>query len=174
MNKRISPKECEQLYIEYNTPAHVVRHCKAVCKVALTIAEKMNEKGYGFDLALIEGAALSHDVARVEEDHGSVGAEILEEHGFHDEAEIVKVHMRYDLNEFEKLNETDMVCLGDRLVKEDKYVGLDERIKYILDKAPQYIPGVREHILMTKDKTRVLLDKIEDYIGQSIDSLFEE
>ena len=174
MNRRISREECEQLYIENNTPAHVIRHCKAVCMVALTIAEKMNEHGSCFDLALIEGAALAHDVARVDEDHGSVGVRILEEHGYHDEAEIVKVHMMYNLNEFENLNETDMVCLGDRLVKEDRYVGLDERIKYILDKAPQYIPGVREHILETREKTRVLLDRISEYIGQSIESLFEE
>lgn len=173
MDKRISREECEELYKEYGTPAHVIGHCRAVCHVALTIAEKMNENGANLDLALIEGAALAHDVARVEDDHGGVGAKILEARGYYDEAAIVRVHMRYDLNGFDNLNETDMVCLGDRLVKEDKYVGLDERIQYILDKVPRKSPEAREHILKTKDKTKALLDRIGEYIGQSVDSLFE-
>ena len=38
-------------------------------------------------------------------------------------------------SDFDKLDETDLVCLGDRLVKEDQYVGLNDRIDYIIHKA---------------------------------------
>ena len=123
------------------------------------------------DLALVKGAGLAHDVARVQDRHWDVGAEILENLGYRDEAAIVRVHMNFDFHPFEKLNETDMVCLGDRLVKEDRYVGLDERIEYILAKAPED-PEVRKRILRKKADTKVLMEKIEDTIGQSIDSLF--
>ena len=173
MSKRITIDECNELYKVYHTPVHVIGHCKAVCRVALGIGVKLNKCGYHLDLDLIQGAALAHDVARVEPDHALVGARILDQRGFHDEADIVRVHMRYHFGKFEDLNETDLVCLGDRLVKEDRYVGLDERIKYIIHKAGDK-PNVTERILENKATTRVFMDKIEERIGQTIDSLFKQ
>jgi putative nucleotidyltransferase with HDIG domain len=82
MTKRISREECEQLYMIHETPKHVIGHCNAVAHVALEIGRKLNEHGYDFDLALIEGAGLAHDVARVEDEHWNVGAKILRELGF--------------------------------------------------------------------------------------------
>lgn len=173
MSKRITIDECNELYNTYHTPAHVIGHCRAVCEVALEIGKKLNEHGYHLDLELIQGAALAHDVARVEPDHALVGAEILDEKGFHDEADIVRVHMRYHFGRFEDLNETDLVCLGDRLVKEDRYVGLDERIDYIIHKAGDK-PDVTKRILANKETTRIFMNKIEERIGQTIDSLFRQ
>lgn len=171
MTKRITEETCEMLYERYGTPPHVIAHCKAVSHVAEIIARHLNEHGFHMDLALVKGAGLAHDVARVQDRHWDAGAEILENLGYSDEAAIVRVHMNFDFHPFEKLNETDMVCLGDRLVKEDRYVGLDERIEYILAKAPED-PEVRKRILRKKADTKVLMEKIEDTIGQSIDSLF--
>ena len=76
-------------------------------------------------------------------------------------------------NPVDKLNECDMVCLADRLVKEDKYVGLDERIKYILNKAPDK-PEVVANILTRKAETEKLLSDIACVIGQTVDSLFSD
>ena len=76
-------------------------------------------------------------------------------------------------NQLDKLNECDMVCLADRLVKEDCYVGLDERIKYILNKAPK-TPEVAKNILSRKAETEKLLDDIASVIGESVDSLFTD
>lgn len=171
MTKRISIDECNALYRKYNTPEHVIGHCKAVCRVAVTIAEKLNEHGSKLDLELIQGAALAHDVARVQEHHELVGAEILDNAGYKDEADIVRVHMRYRFGDFDNLSETDLVCLGDRLVKEDRYVGLDERIEYIIHKAGDN-PEVTKRILANKEATRNFMNKIEERIGQTIDSLF--
>ena len=66
-----------------------------------------------------------------------------------------------------------MVCLADRLVKEDRYVGLDERIEYILDKAPDR-PEIVANIMARKEETEKLLEDISDVIGQSVDSLFSD
>ena len=172
MTKRITEKECEALYAKYKTPPHVIRHCKAVSRVAREIGKQMNLHGAQLDLDLIEGAGLAHDVARTSDKHWEIGADILDGLGYHAEANIVRVHMTYDFHDFKEIDETDLVCLGDRLVKDDQYVGLDERIDYILHKAPDE-PAVHDRILKKKEQTRQLMKQIEALIGQTIDSLFE-
>lgn len=172
MAKRISSHEIAQLYESFHTPEHVILHCREVTRVAVGLAEKLNEKGgYSLDVELIRGAGLAHDVARTQEEHWNAGAEILREKGYEDEAEIVRNHMFYSFNPVDRLNETDMVCLGDRLVKEHDYVGVDERFQYIMDKAPDR-PGVREHLIERREEMRALLQQIESIIGITADELF--
>lgn len=172
MAKRISREECENLYLIHHTPKHVIGHCNAVAHVAVEIAKKLNEHGFNMDLALIEGAGLAHDVARVEEEHWNVGARILRELGYEDEAAIVEVHMSRHIYTFDTLNEMDMVCIGDRLVIEDHYVGIDKRFEYIIDKAKINYPHRIWKIEENREKFRRLLNEIEKTIGQTIDSLF--
>lgn len=170
MKKRISYSECEELYKTHQTPARVIGHCKAVSNTAVKIGEALNTHGYNLDINLIRGAGLIHDVARVQDRHDEVGAQILRDLGYDDEADIVCVHMTYDFHPFNLLNETDLVCLGDRLVKEDEYVGLDSRIDYIIHK-PGETRERTQKILRKKAETRVFMDKIEEKIGQTIDCL---
>lgn len=172
MAKRISREECQQLYRIHQTPAHVIGHCNAVAYVATEIGRKMNEHGYQFDLALIEGAGLAHDVARVQEEHWNVGARILRDLGYDDEAAIVEVHMNRHIYRFEDLSEMDLVCIGDRLVIEDHYAGLDKRFEYIINKAKVHYPHRIWKIEENREKLRALLHRIEDTIGQTLDSLF--
>ncbi len=173
MNKRITREEIERLYEEWNTPKHVRAHCKAVADVAETLGSQLNKHGYELDLKLISGTGLIHDVARVYDDHARLGAEILERLGYADEAAIVKVHMTYpQFNSVENINECDLVCLADRLVKEDRYVGLDERIEYIINKAPED-EEVRRHILKSKEETETFIGKIEKVIGKDMNELFK-
>jgi len=173
MTKRITEAECEALYEEYRTPPHVIAHCRAVSYVAYEIARLLNQRGMNLDLDLIKGAGLAHDVARVQEKHWEVGADILAARGYTDEAAIVRVHMNYPLNDFAHLNETDMVCLGDRLVIEDHYAGLDQRFDYIINKAP-HKPEIRSHLLEIREENRKLILEIEAVLGQTLDSHFAE
>ena len=171
--KRISEDEIRKLYDEYQTPAHVIAHCRAVAENAEKLGKALNEHGYKLDLNLIRSAGLSHDIARTCEDHGGVGADALERLGYVDEAAIVRIHMKYShFNPVEKLDECDLVCLADRLVKEDQYVGLDERINYILNKAPKK-PEIIQTIMERKEETRQLLSEIEQVIGKTIDDLLQ-
>ena len=78
-----------------------------------------------------------------------------------------------DYNPLSKITETDIICLGDRLVKEDTYVGIDERFDYIIEKARQHGILDFDTIMENKAKMQKLLDEIEAAIGRSIDSLFE-
>ena len=172
--ERLSEAKCLELLKEYQTPEHVVRHCRAVAKAAVKLAEALNKCGYDFDIDLIRGAALIHDIARVKDEHWIVGANIADKLGYHDEADIIRVHMTYTMNyDVEKLTEVDMVCFGDRVVKEDKYVGLEKRMQYVMDKVkdrPEAIARIRQK---TKE-TAVLFKAIEDKLGRTIDEVMEE
>lgn len=170
-NKRLDEETCYELFKKYKTPSHVIAHCQAVSKTAYVIANELNKHEYHLDLDLIKYAGLIHDLARVEEHHEIICADILDNAGFHDEASIVRVHMRYDFNAFEELNETDMVCLADRVVKEDRYVGIDERVQYLIDKKGG-TPERTKRLLDKKVETKAFISEIESHIGRSLDSLF--
>ena len=62
---RPSRKECLVLLAEYHVPPHIVSHSKAVAKLAVFLAQRLNEKGEAVNIALLEGACLLHDLLRV-------------------------------------------------------------------------------------------------------------
>lgn len=170
-HKYLTVEECLELLKSYNTPAHVVKHCKAVADAAVTLAKALNQKGCHLDIELIRGAALIHDIARVEDNHQEKGAQIARSLGYDKEADIINAHMTYELKkEINELSEVDMVCFGDRVVIEDKYVGLAERMAYIVEKVKDR-PDAVERILRKQVETELLLSKIEDKLGITIDEL---
>ncbi len=174
--KHPAREECERLLEEYGTPEHVRRHCRAVAKTAVTIASALNEKGCGLDIDLILACGLLHDIARTEDRHWDVGADLMEKLGYHQEAVIIRAHMKYPaFSPLDQVTETDMVCLGDRLVREDRYVGLDARMEYIIDKARRNGHPEAEAIILEKKKdTGRFIGEIEDRIGMSIDRLMAQ
>ena len=58
-------KECLALLAEYHVPPHIVSHSQAVAKLAVFLAQRLNEKGAVVDVTLLEGACLLHDLLRV-------------------------------------------------------------------------------------------------------------
>lgn len=126
-----------------------------------------------FDLALTQAAGLLHDMARVEERHWDVAADFCLQEGLPEEAKIIRVHMMYEFTtDAMHLTEADLVCIGDRLVLEDRYVGIDERMEYIIAKAErQGNFEARPIILRKKEESKVLLNQIEDRIGMTLDEL---
>ncbi len=175
MNKpaRISEEECYELFKKFNTPAHVIRHCRAVSDTAVRIAEALNEQGCDFDVELIRGAALIHDLRRVEPNHDLRAQAVLESLGYADEGRMVGVHMRHIFPHLSEAGEVDILCLGDRLVREDAYAGLDSRIEYLLERRGT-TEDKRESILKIKEQMRSFMDEVEEVLGTTIDSLFTE
>ncbi|MBR5740457.1 MAG: HD domain-containing protein [Firmicutes bacterium] len=172
--KRISYGKALELYKEYGTPEHVIRHCKGVTMIALTIARALNRCGYDLDTGLIFGAGITHDMARVQERHWEVAADKLVELGYSEEAELVRHHMTgVGYSPIETVNEQDMIWLGDRLIKEDTYVGIDERFRYIEDKALKRGEGQKglDRIRKSKAEMQRLMDGIAGVIGCTIDEL---
>lgn len=166
----IDEKTQLELFDEYGTPEHVRRHCNAVMNTALKLGKALNEAGYNLDLSLIEGAARVHDVARVTPKHANAGAEFLRSKGFTVEAELVKEHMNHKFNPVDKINELDVICMADRVVKEDEYVGLEERMAYLLAK-PSIADDKKVLIKRIADATSAYFKEIEGIIGITFDEL---
>lgn len=173
MNKRLTEEDIKKIYEMYQTPEHVKGHCRGVTNCAMKLAKALNEHGHNLDLDLVYGAGMVHDAARTFDEHWNVMADKLDEMGYHDEASIVRVHMEAgSYSHVEDITEKDMICLGDRLVKEDTYVGIDERFDYIIEKARRHGVLSYDRIMNNKKKMSVCLDEIEKEIGCSIDDLF--
>lgn len=173
-NKHPSREECLALLKQYHTPDHVVRHCVKVAETALKIGQALNNKGYDLNLELIQGAGLIHDIARVEDKHWDVGADIASGLGYDQEAAIIKVHMHYNCDPNKRdITETDIICLADRMVKEDEFVGLDNRMQYILDKFQGNQEAIERISERIKDN-RSFIARIERIIGTSIESLMHQ
>ena len=172
--KHPTREECIKLLEDFNTPEHVRRHCYAVTETAVRVAEELNKNGFNLDIETIRGAGMLHDIARVYENHGEKGADIVRNLGYNKEADIIEKHMFYSFcKDVSDISEVDMVCLGDRLVKEDVYVGLKERMDYILAKVKDR-PNA-EAILKEKTKeSQYLIHQIEDVIGITIDKLMKK
>lgn len=168
---RLSDSTIEKLYIENGTPRHVIEHSKEVSRVGVEIGTALNKKGFNLDLELIRVAGLIHDVLRLKEDHDVEAGKLLDSMGYHDEADVVRNHMHYEFNPIAHLNEVDIMSLSDRLVKEDKYVGIDERVDYLIHK-PGEMPERTERLMAAKAKTKEYIKDIENIISRSIDSLF--
>ena len=160
-----------ELYKEFKTPEHVISHCKGVSKAAVIIASALNDAGLSLDLELIRVSGLVHDMCRVHENHGEKAAEILRGRGYPDEARVVENHMHYKFDLTGPITETDMLCLSDRLVLEDTYVGIDKRVDYLIHKPGESFART-ERLLKAKEETKKYIARLEDIIGKSIDSLF--
>lgn len=168
---RITEKECYELLRKYKTPEHIKKHCRAVSNTAVIVADKLNQHGFNYDLELIRVAGLVHDVVRLRENHGQEAAKILRELGYKEEAAVVEGHMIHHMVPLENATEVDMVCLGDRLVMEHAYVGLDRRMEYLIHKKGENPERTRK-VLEGKQEMREFMDQVEAVIGCTIDSLF--
>ncbi|MDO4312283.1 MAG: histidine phosphatase family protein [Eubacteriales bacterium] len=119
-------RECQEIWDHYHTPERVRNHCKAVCKQAVSLGEKLRLAGCRLDMELIRSAALLHDVAREKKNHAMEGYSILVREGYLMVAEIVKSH--HDLTIVGEIpNEAEVVYLADKLTAEDKAVTLEKR-----------------------------------------------
>jgi|GEM_PF-139808 len=172
---RIPSKEaCLELLHSYGTPPHVIAHCLAVADTAGRIGRLLKEKGLPIDLDLLEGASLLHDIARTEENHGVKGAKIAIRHGYHKTGKLIKRHMFYISDPYhDRIDEQDILCLADRMIKEDKYVGLESRMQSVLDKYSDD-PVATVRILQRLDENRILIRRIEELIGNDLDDLLRQ
>ena len=171
--KFITNEEAYELFAQYSTPSHVIAHCEAVSDTAVKIAKALNSKGYNLDINLIRSAGLLHDLARVDDDHDEIAANLLRNMGYTKEADIIRKHMKYStFSPINQIDETDVVCLADRICKEDKYVGVDERLEYIFRKNAGF-PERQQIILAKKEELKKYISDLESVIGCSIDKLME-
>ena len=120
--------ECYSILERYSVPEHIIQHSEVVCRVAVFLAEHLNEQGEDLNIPEIRAAALLHDLTKMQgltegRDHAETGKEVLAKLGFKRIGEIVAEHIRLKektgsqvLSEEEILNYSDKRVLHTRVV----------------------------------------------------------
>jgi len=125
--------KCYKLLKRYHVPDHIVQHSKTVCKVAVLLAEELNEQGENLSIPEIQAAALLHDVTKMEglnagQDHAKTGKELLVKLGFQRIGEIVAEHIKLqEGRNSPPLSEEEIINYSDKLVMHTRVVSLVER-----------------------------------------------
>jgi len=167
----LSPAECHALLVEkLKVPPAVWTHGRAVAEQALCIGRALTAAGCRLDLGLIHTAALVHDMARGEPDHARRGAEILRELDMPLMAEIVEAHMDLNVEMEDPIREAEVVFLADKLICEDRWVGIDRRFSPRLQNY-RADPRIEASIRSKLESARRSADRIESLIGRPLTSL---
>lgn len=170
-----TPAECEEILFRWQPPEAVVRHSRVVANVAVEIAAALNRKGMALNPAWVKAAGLLHDMAkaRVRRNHARLGARILCSLGFPAVAGSVAMHMDFDYEPGEPINETAIVYLADKLVQCDRLVPIDERFAPAWMKYP---PGHELHPLIFHRfiVAKTILSGVEEIIGAPIITILSE
>jgi HD superfamily phosphodiesterase len=163
-----SEDECEAIFLKYKTSVPVIRHGKAVAEISCTIAKLLNETGrILLDIGLIKAGAILHDIARDKPGHAAEGALIINQLGYPDAAKIIAGHMDIEFDaDNSVIDETAIVYLADKLIKEDQFISLKKRFSESYEKFSSN-PEVTESI-MKREKTAILIkEQIEKISGVS-------
>jgi putative nucleotidyltransferase with HDIG domain len=160
-------EECLELMERLAMPAHIRRHSEAVARVALLLARELVGRGAALDLALIESAALLHDVGKARGlethvDHAKLGAEMLDQLGCAELAPIVRTHAGLDSFERgEPVTPALLVNYADKRVMHDAVVSLAVRFD---DLAARYAHG---------DDARAFLERLRERYCRLETTIFE-
>lgn len=138
----------EILFLE-KTSLNIINHSKKVMNLSLYISQELKEKGIFLDEGLLKAASLLHDIGKGSRSHNIIGASIVRGYGYENVAELVKSHMDITINfpvnfmEKFKIKEEHILFLSDKLVKEDKFVSLEERFKGGLERYRENAEALR-------------------------------
>ncbi len=171
----LSYDECMALLSKYKMPENIVAHCTVVSKIAVFMAEKINERGGNVNVPLARAGALLHDIDKIIDiknkggKHGLMAREILEKEGYPDVAKITESHTLHTILKEGALStiEEKIVFYADKRVKHDKIVSLDERFRYLRKTYPQYLKNIdrAEHL------TKALETELMKLAGMRADDL---
>jgi CTP:molybdopterin cytidylyltransferase MocA len=169
-----TPKECRELLENrLRVPMPVAAHGRAVADAAVSVGCALNRAGYALDLHLIEAAALVHDLARGRPDHARCGAHLLRELGMPRMAAIVETHMELSTSAPLTITEAEIVFLADKLVQEDRWVGLSARFAQRRERFPAGSPAAESLRARMALAERLAAD-IEAAIGRPLEQLHSE
>ncbi len=167
-----TPDEAAQMMAIADAPEPVIRHCRVVAAVAVTLADAAVAAGIPIDPRLVSAAAGVHDIARARagRDHANAGAAIMEEWGFPEVADIVRVHIDIAPDRTGPLTEAEIVYLADKCVEGDRIVDPAARFAR---KAAAYgdNPAAAEAIERRRDAARTIAEKLTAATGRAMADL---
>jgi molybdopterin-guanine dinucleotide biosynthesis protein A len=167
----LNDEECRVLMEKVlRLPAAIIDHCRQVARVAARLAQAVNTAGADLDIPMIRSAALVHDLARLEKDHATAGARLLEQMGFSGLAQIVAVHMQIQIDEHSAIDEAQVVHLADKLVSGCDLVSVTKRFDAKLKKYG-HDPTVAEKIEQRRQAALIIQAKIEGATAATLDEI---
>ncbi len=122
-------RESLRILQDHAVPENVVRHSLAVAAVAHWFALRLRERGVEVDPLLVHRGGLLHDLDKLSSQdrakHGAKTERILRELGWPDLAAIAERHV---LGAHPETWEEKLVHYADKIVEEDRLVGLEARV----------------------------------------------
>lgn len=158
-------EDCLKLMFRYGMLENIMDHSLEVARVALALSNELNRKGQKIDIALVEAAALLHDLTKTEclkskEDHALTGARLLRDIGCERVGEVIGEHIRLSQKtDTAQISEEEVVNYADKRVRHDRIVSLEERFE---DLKGRYGKGQRTLDLL--EELRKATQKIEERI----------
>ena len=113
------------LWETYGAGDRAQRHCRVVAEKAASLCRGLAAGGLVLDEDLVRRAALLHDLLRQEPCHARAGARLLRRLGYFRVAAVVAAHEDPDCPP--RLDEEGLLYLADKLVQEDREVGIEAR-----------------------------------------------
>jgi putative nucleotidyltransferase with HDIG domain len=165
-----------RLLDEAALPDGVVVHSRGVARVAVAAAGLVAEAQIPVDGALVEAAALLHDIDKVETrrsggEHGIVGARRLEAMGYHELAMPVASHPITSLLDDDRYPigwPSVLVAVADKHVGQ-AFMTIDERLDDMRARYPQHATSVEA----ARRPAHALEAELADATGLSVDDLVE-
>jgi putative nucleotidyltransferase with HDIG domain len=129
---------CRRLLAAHGVPEHIRRHSSQVAHVARQVGAALLERGERIDVALVEAAALLHDIAKApclesRLDHAAEGGRVLRELGLAAVAGVVERHVH--LGPWDPrgpVTEAEVVNYADKRVLYEDVVSLEVRFRDLI------------------------------------------
>jgi len=128
-----SVDQCYTLLNKYHVPDHIIQHSEMVCKVAVFLADELNNQGGNLSIPEVKAAALLHDITKMEgikthQDHAKTGKELLHKRGFKRIGEIVAEHITLqEGRNIRSISEEELINYSDKRVMHATVVTLPKR-----------------------------------------------
>ena len=165
-----------QLLADAGLPDGIIVHSEGVARVAVAAAGLVAEAAIPVDGALVEAAALLHDIDKVEArrgggEHGVVGARRLEALGYEELAMPVASHPITALVDDDRFPigwPSVLVAVADRHVAQ-AFMTIDERLDEMKARHPEYA----ESIESARRPAHALEEELAEATGLSVDALVD-
>ena len=163
--------ECEAImtYVQ-KADSDLIAHSEAVCELAMFLALKLNQAGADINVALVERAALVHDLAKGQPRHDIEGGRLLKKWGFPLAAEIVEKHIDLDLTDRNRVDEAELVHVSDKLVQGSRMVSLEMRFEKGFSRFG-HDSEIRSNIERRLRNTEEIKRRVERMLGRPVETL---
>ncbi len=166
-----SEAECLQLLRRARVHRNIVLHSTEVARIAVSISEHLNSRGWNINLGIVRAAGLLHDIAKGMPNHAQRGREIVSELGYQAVATIIASHMDIPAHMIAPISETGIVYLSDKMATGSSTVSLEDRFCRALTMYGEDA-AIRKNIMTRLEHARSIKRLIETALDVRLEDIF--